>query len=124
MGKWFLELNFWIQGYRTVQCTVYKELIVQWGVSRLASFSFKNFGKGISIKRFGLRKQVLGSVLKDLVTIRAQDEDVHHHHDYHHYYHQDHHHHAQGTARMEMLDLEDDICRSHALSFHLVENLI
>ena len=25
---------------------------------------------------------------------------------------------------MEMLDLEDDICRSHDLSFHLVENLI
>ena len=30
----------------------------------------------------------------------------------------------QGTARMEMLDLEDDVCRSHDLSFHLVENLI
>ena len=26
----------------------------------------------------------------------------------------------QGTARTEMLDLEDDICRSHDLSFHLV----
>ena len=27
---------------------------------------------------------------------------------------------VQGTARKEMLDLEDDICRSHNLSFHLV----
>ena len=27
---------------------------------------------------------------------------------------------TQGTARREMLDLEDDICRSHNLSFHLV----
>ena len=30
----------------------------------------------------------------------------------------------QGTARKEMLDLEDDICRSHDLSFHLVTLLL
>ena len=29
----------------------------------------------------------------------------------------------QGTARKEMLDLEDDICRSHNLSFHLVPSI-